>query len=170
LLTAISQLLNEAKIPTDKMQVQLIGNCRHVKGRLTTDLASSLGLSSVVRVIDQVPYKRALEYAVSSDLLVLLAPDQPYEIPGKAYEYLASGADILALTEEGATADLIRKAGAGAVVAPRDIGQIRLAVLECYQRWSAGIACARRQQRRDAGMYERRRLTRTLVSTLDSCS
>ena len=117
-------------------------------------------------MIDPVPYKRALEYAMSSHLLVLLAPDQPYEIPGKAYEYLASGVDILAMTEEGATADLIRKTEGGVVVDPHDILQIRDALLQSYLRWRTDPYRQRRSS--DTTMYERRELTKRLVSILDS--
>jgi len=167
-LIAISQLVASATIPAETLQIQLIGNCRHVKGRLTADLAASLGLSSVVTVIDPVPYRSALEYVVNSHLLVLLAPEQPFEIPGKAYEYLASGGDILALTDEGATADLIRKTGAGIVVEPRDVERIKDAVLECYRRWMTGGDCERSHRRSDTTMYERQELTKRLVSILES--
>ncbi len=167
-LTAISRLVARAKIPIETIQVQLIGNCQQVKGRLTADLAASLGLSSVVKVIDSVPYKRALEYAVNSHLLVLLAPDQPFEIPGKAYEYMASGGDILALTDEGATADLITKTETGTVVEPRDVERIGDAVLESYRKWTTGGDDERRRRRSDTTMYERRELTKRLVSILES--
>src|SRR5262249_8727223 len=167
-LTAISRLVARAKIPIETIQVHLIGNCQQVKGRLTADLAASLGLSSVVKVIDSVPYKRALEYAVNSHLLVLLAPDQPFEIPGKAYEYMASGGDILALTGEGATADLITKTETGTVVEPRDVERIGDAVLESYRKWTTGGDDERRRRRSDTTMYERRELTKRLVSILES--
>ena len=150
LLVAVSELITEAKISTDTVEIQLIGNCRYVKGRLTADMAASLGLSSIVRVTDPLPYKRALEYMVNSHLLVLLAPDQPYEIPGKAYEYLASGVDILALTQEGATADLIRKTRGGVVVDPQDIRQIKGAVLERYLKWTADRSCEQTRLPNDA--------------------
>jgi Glycosyl transferase 4-like domain/Glycosyl transferases group 1 len=167
LLIAVAELVARQQIPADALEIQLIGNCRYVKGRSTNDMAVSLGLSSVVRVIDPVPYRRALEYAVNSHLLVLLAPDQPYEIPGKAYEYLASGTDVLALTQEGATADLIRKTGGGAVVEPQDILGIKSAVLERYVKWAANRSGIRSRPATDARMYERRELTRKLVSILD---
>jgi glycosyltransferase involved in cell wall biosynthesis len=168
LLKAVSELVAEGKIPADALEIQLIGNCRYAKGQSTEDIAASLSLSSVVRVIDPVPYKRALEYAVNSNFLVLLAPDQPYQIPGKAYEYLATGVDVLALTQEGATADLILKTGSGAVVRPEDIDGIKSAVLAYYAKWTANRSCNRSQPRTDARMYERRELTRKLASILGS--
>src|SRR5262249_14531911 len=105
-------------------------------------------------------------YAVSSDLLILLAPDQPYEIPGKAYEYLATGVDILALTQDGATADLMWKTGGGTVVEPENIGGIRKAVLERYGRWAANGSDDRREPG-NAHMFERREVTRKLSPNLE---
>src|SRR6185295_7369510 len=41
--------------------------------------------------------------------LLLVATEQPLQIPGKTYEYLAAARRILALTDrDGATADLLR--------------------------------------------------------------
>ena len=167
LLAAVSELVTAGEIPDDALEIELIGNCRYVKGLATDEIAASLGLGSVVKVIDPVPYKRALEYAVSSHLLVLLAPDQPYEIPGKAYEYLASGVGILALTQDGATADLIRKTGGGVVVDPKDIGGIKRAVFDRYMTWVAHRSSSPRRPPAQARMYERRELTKRLVSILE---
>jgi glycosyltransferase involved in cell wall biosynthesis len=167
LLVAISELIAEAKIPADTLEIQFIGNCQHVKGRLTTDIARSLCLLPNVRVIDPVPYKRALQYMMNSHLLLLLAPDQPYEIPAKAFEYLASGIDILALTQDGATADLIRRSGRGVVVDPKDVKQIKEAVLQSYLKWRSVRSENRPRLTDDLRIYERRELTRRLVSILE---
>jgi hypothetical protein len=50
-------------------------------------------------------------------------------VPGKVYEYLAIGRPILALTEEGETAELVRMSGLGVVVAPYDEEAIEAAVV-----------------------------------------
>ena len=56
-----------------------------------------------------------------SHVLVLLANQQKLQVPNKAYEYMAAGRHILAVTEEkGATADLIRRVPGGAVLPPGD--------------------------------------------------
>jgi hypothetical protein len=52
-----------------------------------------------------------------ADVLVLLADRQPWAIPAKTYEYLASGTRILALCEpDGATGQLLRDVGRAGVV------------------------------------------------------
>jgi hypothetical protein len=71
-------------------------------------LSESLGLTSRVlyerRVSRQgMPARLAEQY-----VLLLLANDQPLQVPGKAYEYLASGRRILAIAEhQSATADVL---------------------------------------------------------------
>ena len=72
------------------------------------------------------------------------------------------------MTDEGATADLIRKTGAGIVVEPRDVERIKDAVLECYRKWMTGGGCERSHRPSDTKMYERQELTKMLVSILES--
>jgi hypothetical protein len=60
-----------------------------------------------------------------SHLALLLAPNQPYQIPAKAYDYMGTGTKILALAEEGATRDLIHSAAAGAVFFSSDTAGIK---------------------------------------------
>ena len=55
-----------------------------------------------------------------ADLLLLLAEKFVIQIPGKTYEYLRAGRPILALTPEGALANLLRRIGGGLVVSPSD--------------------------------------------------
>jgi glycosyltransferase involved in cell wall biosynthesis len=127
----------------------------------------SLGLSQVVKMLDLVSYKKALEYMVNSHLLLLFAPDQPYQIPGKAFEYLASGADVLALTSEGATADLIKRSGRGFVAGPQDVNQIKEALLLCYIKYRCGHLKERPRLSEDLRIYDRMELTKELVSVLN---
>jgi glycosyltransferase involved in cell wall biosynthesis len=67
-----------------------------------------LGLRDVVTVSPRVPRREALELMAEQWVLLLLANDQPLQVPGKAYEYLATGRRILAVTErEGSTAEVL---------------------------------------------------------------
>jgi len=69
----------------------------------------ALRLGGVVSFAPRVPRREALELMAQQWVLLLLANDQPLQVPGKAYEYLATGRRVLALTErQGATSDLLR--------------------------------------------------------------
>jgi hypothetical protein len=79
------------------------------------------GLEDIVEITDMLPRVEALREMLNAHVLILLANEQTYQVPGKAYEYLAARRRILCLTEEvGATADLIKQYDLGAVVSPHD--------------------------------------------------
>jgi hypothetical protein len=54
-----------------------------------------------------------------------VAPDQPYCIPAKAYDYIGAGTRVLAVCDGGATSDLIRSTGVGEVFDPADVEGIK---------------------------------------------
>ena len=60
--------------------------------------------------------------------LLLVQPGTRLSVPGKLYEYLAVGRPILALADEGETADLITESKAGIVAKPDDEEAIRKAL------------------------------------------
>jgi len=69
----------------------------------------SLGLESTVALSPQLPRADVPEEMAKDFALLLVATEQPLQIPGKTYEYLAAARRILALTDrDGATADLLR--------------------------------------------------------------
>jgi glycosyltransferase involved in cell wall biosynthesis len=76
-------------------------------------------------------------------VLLLLVPDAGGRgkgvLSGKVFEYLAAGRPILAaVPPDGAAADLIRETGAGVVVAPDDVGGMRLALESFHARFLDG--------------------------------
>jgi hypothetical protein len=70
--------------------------------------ASSLGLERLVEIHPPVPRHDVARMMADDFALLLLANAQPMQVPGKTYEYLASGRRIIALTErDSATADVL---------------------------------------------------------------
>lgn len=124
LFQALKELKEEGKLNSKQLRLKLVGNCEYVNGRPTSQVASQYGLNSMVEVLDAIPYTQVLEVIRKSHLALLLAPDQPYQIPAKAYDYIGVGTQILALAGGGATAELIDSAG-GRTVDPSDIGAIK---------------------------------------------
>ena len=166
LLAALSALLAEGRIEADRLDVRFVGDCEYANGRRISDVAAFFCLSRVVKVLAPVSYRQALAYMANSELLLLLAPNQACEIPAKAFEYLASGTDVLTVTEDGATADLMRGFERARVVHPEDIGGMKEAVLRCYERWRDGRSEGRDSLAQDVWMYERGELTKELVIVL----
>jgi glycosyltransferase involved in cell wall biosynthesis len=111
--------------------------------------AASLGLDQVVEFVPRLPRAETLREMSEASCLLILQPGTTVAVPGKLYEYLAVGRPILALTEEGETADLVRESGLGAVVPPSDESAIEAALLDLL---SAGPN--QRPRRPSPGLYD----------------
>jgi hypothetical protein len=69
---------------------------------------AALGLDGVVRFLPPVSRTEARTMMAGDFVLLLLANEQPLQVPGKAYDYLATGRRILAISErDSACADLM---------------------------------------------------------------
>lgn len=122
---AIKELEEEKKLSLGEIQVKIAGNSNAVRGRPISQLISNYGLNSVVEILNEVSYAKALEIIKRSHVALLFAPNQPYQIPAKAYDYLGMGTTILALTGEGATRDLMESTNCGLALSPSDIEGIK---------------------------------------------
>ena len=100
-------------IQLENVCVKLYGNCDAIEGIPTHQLAEQYDLNGVVEVMPFIPYKKALKVIKKSHIVLLLAANQPLQIPAKTYDYIGAGSRILALTGEGATADLIHETDTG---------------------------------------------------------
>ena len=79
------------------------------------------------------------------------------QIPGKTYEYLRAGRPILALTSQGALADLLRRTGGAWVADPADQAAVTRAVRETHAAWRRGEPALRADSTLVAD-FDRRRL------------
>jgi len=96
-------------------------------------------LKGTVEILPRMPYQEAAEYQKKSDVLFLIQPDFPLQIPRKLYEYIAFQKPVLGITNSnGATAGLIRENILGIVVndCPEEIG---LALESFYLQWKKGL-------------------------------
>ena len=86
---------------------------------LLAGLAAQHGVSDLVSFPPPIPYRDALAEMCSADaLLAMQAANCNSQIPAKVYEYLRARRPLLTLTDaQGDTADLIRRAAAGPIVA-----------------------------------------------------
>jgi glycosyltransferase involved in cell wall biosynthesis len=114
LFAAVRQLLDRREAEAHDIRIKLVGNCEAIDGVPTGEVATSYGLQSIVEVVKPVPYSEALQIMQRSHLLLVLAPQRHHlAIPAKIYDYLGSGSVLLALTERGATSDLMDQTGGG---------------------------------------------------------
>ena len=93
-------------------------------------LITNAGAKPYVESLPRLSFRQAFAEMFTSTVLVLLQQELfDHQVPGKAYEYIASGRPIVAVTSEtGATADLLRRVGSTLVVPDGDVGAIAEAI------------------------------------------
>jgi glycosyltransferase involved in cell wall biosynthesis len=127
------------------------------------------GLSSHITEPGMLPHHDAIALMKSADVLFLshVDPDRQWAIPGKIFEYLATGVPVLALTDpDKETAQIIRAVGGGRVVSPADPGAMYAAIIEACQQQMLAVPP------RNSGAlasFERRHLTARLAQVLEAC-
>lgn len=168
LFDAIARILSNGDVNSGDLEIRLVGDCDFADGRSVRQMASDAGLNGCLTLVGQLPHRQALAEVTRSDLLLLLATEQPRQVPTKAYEYIAAGRPILALTDEGATARLMADAGADVVSDP-DPSTIATVVERHLRGWKPRQAtpwtCPS-----PAIRFERRETTRALAGLLDGIS
>jgi len=126
LFLAVQQLIGGGQISAADIRITLLGDCGYINGVATGNVAKQHGLESVVQVLEPVPYSEALQIMQKSHLLLVIAPNgHRLCVPAKVFDYLGSGAKILALTEQGATSDLIEETGSGRCFSQTDVAGLR---------------------------------------------
>lgn len=117
-LEAIEKLVARRPELAERVELHLAG----VLSKTDRELAER---SRFVRASGYLPHKETVQLMRSADLLFLPMQDLPAgrrsaTVPGKTYEYLASGRPILAAVPEGDTRDIVLQSGAGRVCDPDD--------------------------------------------------
>ena len=114
-LDGLRRWIDAGRCAADRIRVRFVGGGFE---QVVAQVAA-LGLGDIVEIHPTVPRAQIPPLMTDDFVLLLVANDQPVQVPGKAYDYLASGRRILALTErDGATADLLLPLE-GCVVADR---------------------------------------------------
>jgi glycosyltransferase involved in cell wall biosynthesis len=134
LMDAIAALIEEGTFDRTKVKFIMIGNCRTWRD---VDLVQWIDERSMHDVIQILPFMKPSElgpYYERANVLVNFAQGQPDQIPGKVYEYIASGKEMLVLTEAGSdTARVCREAGLGEAVEPGDPAALSRALERFYE-------------------------------------
>jgi len=132
-----------------------------------TDFVRSSTASSFVTFSPPVPHKKLVaSYGQSSLLLLVLTGYKDAEgyMPGKLFEYLATGLPIIATgPEDGDAANLLKEAGVGEMIDGYNVSKIKDALIKHYARWESKEAIATPSL---AQKYSRRAITRQLTELL----
>ncbi|NIR52856.1 glycosyltransferase family 4 protein, partial [candidate division KSB1 bacterium] len=122
-------------------------------------------------IIPYVPHRIAVEYVLSSGVLLLVVDDSPLSkdiVPGKIYEYIGSGKEILALASENSqVATILRESRSGRAVNPLNTSKIMSELKQLYHRWQKGTLLNRPMNDASVQRYHRKYLTGGLSVLFD---
>ena len=107
LFQTVGELLEENKVDKNRLTVNLIGYFDAKQRAFTTHLIRKYNLADQITVTGQLVKAEALREMARSDALLCIAPNQFFQIPGKLFEYLASGSKVITITDNGATKHLM---------------------------------------------------------------
>ncbi|WP_407421660.1 glycosyltransferase [Methanobrevibacter sp.] len=112
LFEAISQLISENKIDSNKIAIDFYGDTTNL-----SELSQKYNIQSNVNIHGKVSYSEVLQKQMNSDILLLISWMDEKEkmfIPGKVYEYMGCQKPILSIgPKEGSLNELIEKTNIG---------------------------------------------------------
>jgi glycosyltransferase involved in cell wall biosynthesis len=126
---------------------------------------------SFLKLVGYVSHSEAVQHLLDASVLLLCMKEidgnvnNTITIPGKVFEYLASGTPILALGPDSDATRLITQTNSGLAVSPNDLESVRKHVLELHQQWKTGDL--RMTPATEVRQFERRVLTERLAELLD---
>ncbi len=125
-------------------------------------------LNSITRFVNQMPHSELLKSYGQTDLQLLVLAHTviaPGNLPGKFFEYLASGNSILAIgPTKGDAAEVLNQTKAGRIFEREDKNGIQEALLAYYTEWKEGM----KKNPSDVSVFTRENLTNQLAEILRS--
>lgn len=116
LLRAVDELAADGRLAPGDLALSFTGGWAALDPA-TEELLARLEQRGLVERTPAVPYEECIRQMKVSDHLLVLQQGFPMQIPAKIYEYLATGRPLVVIGGEGATADLVVRAGVGRVCA-----------------------------------------------------
>jgi len=160
---ALSELKAENEAFAKKLKIRTVGVVDHtVRASI-----ESFGLNENWEEIAYVPHNQVLKYQQSSKILLVCINNTPNAagiLPGKFFEYLASGRPILAIGPvDGDIGKLLAETQAGAIVEPDDLEGIKTTIRKLFTNSSLT-----EPDRTKILNYSRRGITERLAELMDS--
>ena len=113
LLQAVKELIEEKQFGVDELRIRFRG-AWEVTETSCESLARELEQRGTLHREPPVPHDECLRLMMAAEILLILQPASPLQIPGKIYEYIATGRPIVVIGGEGATAHMVERHRLGA--------------------------------------------------------
>jgi glycosyltransferase involved in cell wall biosynthesis len=164
-MNSVADAMAANKNLAEKIRIEFVGEVHQDFQRFVRDNSA---LNAVTFFPGNVPHKELMKiYGTSSLLLLVLTGYKNAEgyMPGKLFEYIATGLPIMAIgPEDGDAAALLNETSSGKMIDGDRKDEIKLRLIDEFQRWSAGIQ--RRNISASALKYSRKAVAGELVKLL----
>ncbi len=148
----------------NKVRIEFIGN---VNSSFKSFVEQDKTLAGITKFIGHMPHSQLLSLYGQTDLQLLVlayTAIAPGNLPGKFFEYLASGNPILAIGPvDGDAAVVLKETKAGEIFERADSAGIQKSILMFFNGWKEGRSMADR----DVSAYTREELTKQLSRLLE---
>lgn len=165
ILQSVKELCSIETGFAENVTIEFIGNINSAFRKYVEDDEM---LKSIVSFRDTIPHSKLLQLYGETDVQLLVLAHTtiaPGNLPGKLFEYLASGNFILGTgPTNGDAAAVLRETNAGIILERTDHDGIKDAIMKFYDEWRGGNSA----MKRDVSGYSRENLTRQLVTLLGS--
>lgn len=158
---SLGKIVRTNKDFRDRLELMFVGKVHEAAMKCLHDE----GLLPYCVFTGYVSHRLAVGYERTADALLLLTPakiEYRYVIPGKLFEYMATGKPVICFAnEENDAAQIIKRAKVGIVLHPEDEAAITSAFLDIQQVHS---------DKQEVEKYERKYLTARMVGELNRIS
>lgn len=128
-LGAVKQVVAARSLGPADLCIRFIGTTDHYGGRSIGEHVREAGLEAYVRLDGWMRPEACQRHIEAADALLLLALDQPDQVPNKLYEYLGARRPILAVADEnGETARMLQQVGGHQLVFTNETANIQRAL------------------------------------------
>ena len=166
LVRALVQMMREEPAFEDRFLLRIVGRIGpSIAGMLKDTLPKAC-----VEIVPYVPHREAVAYLFRSDVLLLIvdeAPEAPFIVPGKVFEYLGVRKPILALAPEGDISGILARTKAGVTVSGQDVQGIACVLWNFYHRWERNALDDQGMDLDEIRRYSRRTQTEALAGVFD---
>lgn len=171
LLAALDRWTRQRPEVRDKVEVVFAGTV----SKEDQAIADQSPVSSLVRFTGYLPHLQSTDLIRTADLLFLpmhsLPPGTPSLIvPGKTYEYAATGRPILAAVPDGDVHRILGACGTGLICRPEDEAGMAELLDRAYGASESGSPLSEGFCPEAIQSYERRGLTRRLADIIHTCN
>jgi glycosyltransferase involved in cell wall biosynthesis len=170
LFQALGKLLALGVVEPKEVQLDFYGAGRYAQDCELQGVIERNGLSQMVHFHARLPYRQVLVKMMQAQALLLLqaSEDTRTLIPAKLFEYLRTQRPVLALVQEGASAQLVRELAGGWAVNPTDDTALIQVLQQLIESWKDKRLSSFSCQLDAIQQYSRRNLTEQLAELFDS--